>query len=95
MQKKSFQTILYSTAGVLVMLVIVIAFNFITGLWRARVDLTHEKAYTLSAGHSRHPEEDRYADRPQALLHPGRSRHARSTVALRDYAEQVEDLLAE
>ena len=31
MQKKSFQTILYSTAGVLAMLVILIAFNFITG----------------------------------------------------------------
>ena len=36
MQKKSLQTILYSTAGVVVMLVIIIAFNFIVGAVRAR-----------------------------------------------------------
>ena len=36
MQKKSLQTILYSTAGVVVMLVILIAFNFIAGAVRAR-----------------------------------------------------------
>ena len=34
MQKKSLQTILYSTAGVVVMLVILIAFNFIAGAAR-------------------------------------------------------------
>src|ERR1035441_3543821 len=50
MQKKSLQTILYSTAGVAVMLVILIAFNFIAGTARARLDLTQEKAFTLSAG---------------------------------------------
>ena len=32
MKKKSLQTILYSTAGVVVMLVILIAFNFIAGV---------------------------------------------------------------
>jgi len=50
MQKKSLQTILYSTAGVVVMLVILIAFNFVAGAARKRLDLTQEKAYTLSAG---------------------------------------------
>ena len=55
MQKKSLQTILYSTAGVVVMLVILIAFNFIAGTARARLDLTQEKAFTLSAGHAGDP----------------------------------------
>src|ERR1039457_883010 len=50
MQKKSLQTILYSTAGVLVMLGILILLNFIAGTARTRLDLTQEKAYTLSAG---------------------------------------------
>ncbi len=36
MQKKSLQTILYSTAGVLVMLGILILLNFIAGTDRAR-----------------------------------------------------------
>ena len=50
MQKKSLQTILYSSFGIVVMLGILILFNFIAGAARARLDLTQEKAYTLSAG---------------------------------------------
>ena len=38
MQKKSLETVLYSAAGVLVMLVIIIAFNFIVGTARWRLD---------------------------------------------------------
>jgi ABC-type uncharacterized transport system involved in gliding motility auxiliary subunit len=50
MQKKSLETILYSSAGIVVMLAIVIAVNVITGAKPVRADLTQEKAYTLSAG---------------------------------------------
>jgi ABC-type uncharacterized transport system involved in gliding motility auxiliary subunit len=50
MQKKSFTTILYSTAGVLVMAVILVAFNVLTSAVHQRVDLTKEQAYTLSRG---------------------------------------------
>jgi ABC-type uncharacterized transport system involved in gliding motility auxiliary subunit len=50
MQKKSLETLFYSTAGVVVMAVILIAVNVITGTVRKRVDLTDEKAFTLSAG---------------------------------------------
>jgi ABC-type uncharacterized transport system involved in gliding motility auxiliary subunit len=94
MQKKSFQTILYSTAGVLGMLVILIAFNFITGLWRARVDLTREKAYTLSEGTRAIL---RKMDTPIHIkLYCTRGQAATpETVALKDYAAQVEDLLTE
>ena len=44
MQKKSLETILYSTAGIVVMLVILIAVNVITGVKPVRADLTQETA---------------------------------------------------
>ena len=50
MQKKSYQTILFSSAGIALMLAIVVVFNFLAGSLRTRVDLTQEKAYTLSDG---------------------------------------------
>ncbi len=50
MQKKSLETLLYSTAGILVMLAIVVAINVITSVAPVREDLTQEKAYTVSAG---------------------------------------------
>ena len=40
MQKKSLETILYSSAGIVVMLVILVAVNVITGAWPMRADLT-------------------------------------------------------
>jgi ABC-type uncharacterized transport system involved in gliding motility auxiliary subunit len=94
MQKKSFQTILYSMAGVLGMLVILIAFNFITGLGRTRIDLTREKAYTLSQGTRAIL---RKIDTPIHIkLYCTRGEAATpETVALKDYAQQVEDLLTE
>ena len=50
MQKKSLETILYSTAGVIIMAAILAGFNLITGAIPKRIDLTKEKAYTLSDG---------------------------------------------
>ena len=50
MQKKSLETILYSAAGIGVMVVLLVAFNFIIGFAPMRMDLTQEKAYTLSPG---------------------------------------------
>ena len=47
MQKKSLETILYSTVGVIGMLVVLVLVNFILGFVRQRADLTQEKAYTL------------------------------------------------
>jgi len=94
MQKKSFETILYSAAGVVVMLVLLIAVNIITGARPLRVDMTQEKAYTLSAG-------------TKAILHkldtPVKIRFyctqsetaTPESVYLKDYAQQVADLLNE
>jgi ABC-type uncharacterized transport system involved in gliding motility auxiliary subunit len=94
MQKKSVQTILYSTAGVAVMLVILIAFNFIVGTARARLDLTQEKAFTLSAGTRAILKK---LDTPVTIrFYCTQSESATpETVFLKSYARKVEDLLAE
>lgn len=94
MQKKSLQTILYSTAGVLVMLVILIAFNFIAGAVRKRLDLTQEKAYTLSAGTKAILKK---LDTPVTIrFYCTQSESATpETVYLKGYARKVEDLLTE
>ena len=95
MQKKSIETILYSTAGVIIMAAILVAFNMITGAMPRRVDLTKEKAYTLSAG-------------TKAILNgldskvtvhfyctQGGDNPSDYTVYLKAYAQKVEDLLSE
>jgi len=94
MQKKSLQTILYSTAGVVVMLVIVIAFNVIAGTVRGRVDLTEEKAFTLSAGTK---EILKKLDTPVTIRFYCTQAESATpeTVYLKSYARKVEDLLAE
>jgi ABC-type uncharacterized transport system involved in gliding motility auxiliary subunit len=94
MQKKSLQTILYSTAGVLVMLGILILLNFIAGTARTRLDLTQEKAYTLSAGTRAILKK---LDTPVTIrFYCTQSESATpETVYLKGYARKVEDLLAE
>jgi len=94
MQKKSLETILYSTAGVVVMLVILIVLNFIAGTARARLDLTQEKAFTLSAGTRAILKK---LDTPVTIrFYCTQSESATpETVYLKSYARKVEDLLAE
>ena len=94
MQKKSLETILYSAVGVVIMAVIVIAFNILTAPVHERVDLTKEKAYTLSAGTKAilakldTPVKIRYYCTQAENATP-------YSVYLKAYAKRVEDLLAE
>jgi len=94
MQKKSLETILYSSAGIVVMLAIVIAINVITGVKPVRVDLTQEKAYTLSGGTRAVLKK---LDTPVKIrFYCTQSENATAeTVFLKSYARQVEDLLQE
>ena len=92
--KKNFQTYFYSVAGVIALVLIVIAFNVVTSTMKVRVDLTKEKAYTLSAG-------------TRSILHrldtPVKIRFyysssaelTQDTLFLKTYAQRVQDLLAE
>ncbi|MBC8096569.1 MAG: GldG family protein, partial [Akkermansiaceae bacterium] len=94
MQKKSLETILYSTVGVIVMAAIIIAVNVIAGSLHERVDLTKEKAYTLSDG-------TRAIlaglDTPVKIRFYSSQTDATSpmSVMLKSYSKRVEDLLAE
>jgi len=94
MQKKSLETLLYSTAGILVMLAIVVAINVITSVRPLRVDLTQEKAYTLSAGTKAVLQK---LDTPITIhFYCTQSETATpETVFLKSYAGKVADLLQE
>ena len=94
MQKKSLETILYSTLGVVVMLAVLVLVNFILGFARTRADMTQEKAYTLSDGTKAIL---RKLDTPVTIrFYCTQSESATAeTVFLKGYARKVEDLLAE
>jgi len=94
MQKKSLETILYSSAGIVVMLVLLVAVNVITGVKPVRADLTQEKAYTLSDGTKAilkkldTPVKIRFYCTQSEIATP-------ESVYLKSYARKVEDLLHE
>jgi ABC-type uncharacterized transport system involved in gliding motility auxiliary subunit len=92
--KKPIETVLYSTAGVVAMALILIGFNVITGTVKGRADLTKEKAYTLSAGTRAIL---RKLETPvKVRFYCTQSENATpETVYLKGYAKNVEDLLAE
>ena len=94
MQKKSLETILYSTAGIGVMLVILVAVNVIFGAKPVRVDMTQEKAYTLSNGTKAVLKK---IDTPiKVRFYCTQSETATpESVYLKSYARKVEDLLQE
>src|SRR5437899_12313651 len=94
MQKKSLETILYSAAGVVAMLAILVAFNFIIGLAPKRMDLTQEKAYTLSDGTRAILKK---VDSPVKIRFycTQRENANAQTVYLKAYAKRVEDLRGE
>ncbi len=94
MKKKSFDTILYSTVGIAAMAALLMAVNFIAAGFKQRVDLTREKAYTLSAGTKAIL---RKLDTPVKIrFYCTRSENETpETVYYTSYAKRVEDLLGE
>ncbi|HTV61594.1 MAG TPA: Gldg family protein [Verrucomicrobiae bacterium] len=92
MHKKS--AILYSSAGVIIMFVLVVAVNVISSAFPFRADLTQDKVYTLSPGTKAVL---RKLDGPVTIRFyctQGESATP-ETVFLKDYAHTVEDLLHE
>ena len=93
MNKKAIETILYSLGGVVAMAIILIAFNVVAGAFKERIDLTKEKAFTLSAGTRAILQK---LDTPIKIrFYCSQSDPSAETVFLRTYARHVEDLLAE
>ena len=94
MKSKQFETILYSTVGVAVMFLLLSGFNVVTAALKQRIDLTKEKAFTLSAGTKAILKK---IDTPVKIrFYCTRAENATpETVFFRNYAQQVEDLLDE
>ena len=90
--KKGLETYLYTTVGVLAFLAIIIAVNIIGSRAKVRVDLTSERAYTLSAGTRAILAK---LDTPvQIRFYCTRGENS-MPVFLKNYAQSVEDLLGE
>jgi ABC-type uncharacterized transport system involved in gliding motility auxiliary subunit len=93
MKRKTIETILYSVGGVAAMAIILIAFNVIAGTFKQRVDLTKERAFTLSQGTRAILQK---LDTPIKIrFYCTQGEPSAETVFLRNYAKHVEDLLAE
>jgi len=93
MKKKTLETILYSTIGVAAMALILIAVNVIAGAFKERVDLTKERAFTLSPGTRAILAK---LDTPvKVRFYCSQGETSPETVFLRNYSKHVEDLLAE
>ncbi len=90
--KKRFETYLYSTIGVLVMVIIVIALNIIVRPVTTRVDLTADKAYTLSEGTKRVLSK---LDTPVQIRFYFSQKDSATPVEYKTYAARVEDMLNE
>jgi ABC-type uncharacterized transport system involved in gliding motility auxiliary subunit len=94
MQKKSLETILYSIVGIIIMAAILIGINIITAPVHERVDLTKEKAYTLSDGTKAILAK---LDAPvKVRFYCTQPENANAySVYFKGYAKKVEDLLTE
>lgn len=92
MKKNSLETWLYSSLGVLAMLGVVILFNALAARAKVRVDLTAERAYTLSPGTRAILKK---LDTPVQIRFYCTRGDSRMPVGLKTYAQRVEDLLGE
>lgn len=92
MKKNSLETWLYSSLGVLAMLGVVIIFNALASRVKTRVDLTAERAYTLSPGTRAILKK---LDTPVQIRFYCTRGDSRMPVGLKTYAQRVEDLLGE
>jgi ABC-type uncharacterized transport system involved in gliding motility auxiliary subunit len=92
MKQKNLETILYSTAGVAVMFVVLLAFYVISSAFKERLDLTSEKAFTLSEGTKKIL--GKLDSRVTIRFYCTQGDTAMPPV-LRTYSQHIEDLLGE
>jgi ABC-type uncharacterized transport system involved in gliding motility auxiliary subunit len=91
-KKKQLETFLYSTIGIAAVALILLAFNLIAAQVRQRIDLTAEKAYTLSPGTRAILAK---LDTPVQIRFYCTKNASTMPVFLSTYAQRVEDLLGE
>ena len=90
MKKKQLETLLYSVVGVIAMAVIVVMINFIAGAFKSRIDLTAQRAFTLSAGTKKILKK---LDTPVEIRYYFTQGDKEIDPGLKSYAQRVEDLL--
>lgn len=90
--KKGLETTIYSVVGVAAAFALLIAVNAIGSRVKQRIDLTAEKAYTLSAGTKAILSK---LDTPVQIRFYSTRNSASMPVPLKTYAQRVEDLLGE
>jgi ABC-type uncharacterized transport system involved in gliding motility auxiliary subunit len=90
--KHKWEPLVYSGLGVAGMLVILVAAGIIAGAAKVRLDLTAEKLYTLSDGTKKVL---RQLDTPVSVRFYCTQTGTEMPVLLKNYAQRVEDLLAE
>ncbi len=90
--KRNRETLWYSAGGVIALLALLIAANFIIGAFNARVDLTEGDVYTLSPGTKAILEKLEAPVRIRFYYTQGSNA---VPVGLKTFAQRVEDLLAE
>ncbi len=92
MNKKKLESILFSTAGLGAMFLIVVAVNYIATKVKSRVDLTADKVYTLSDGTKQIL--GKLGGQVEIRFYCTKDEHS-VPVPLRNYARRIEDLLGE
>ena len=92
MKQKKIETLLYSAVGVVVMFVVIVAVNLISGAAKARLDLTQDKLYTLAPGTKAILKK---LDSPVEVRFYFSQSGSRVPSNIRTYANDVEDLLEE
>ena len=92
MKRKPLEIILFSAIGVIAMFIVLVAINFIAAHFKQRIDLTAEKAYTLSPGTKAILSR---LDTPVQIRFYVSQRATEMPVALKTYAQRVDDLLGE
>src|SRR5687768_7435783 len=92
MQKRHLETLLYSTGGVLALLAVLVAFNFLASAINLRIDLTEGRVYTLSSGTKAILSKLEAPVKVRLYYSQGSSA---VPVGLKTFASRVEDLLAE
>ena len=92
MKRKPLEIILFSAVGVIAMFIVLVAVNVIAAHFKQRIDLTAEKAYTLSPGTRAILAK---LDTPVQIRFYVSQRATAMPVALKTYAQRVDDLLGE
>jgi ABC-type uncharacterized transport system involved in gliding motility auxiliary subunit len=94
MKRNSYETFVYSVAGVAILVVILVAFNALTATFKERVDLTKDKAYTLSAG-TRAILKKLDSKVKLRFYYSSSAEIPSELIGLKTYAQEVKDLIDE